>query len=141
MVVATAPITTPTNQEQNSRNDIHVSNEIFQYMNTATLANFIADLYCREIHNHDDEKYQESKNIISLVNALKSLENDTYFGLEHEIDNISNIAMEMYEYEVKEIDRIVWKIMAKEEDIITFDSYLQKAKEFLVENTCLKLLK
>ena len=31
MVVATAPITTPTNQEQNSRNEIHVSNEIFQY--------------------------------------------------------------------------------------------------------------
>ena len=139
MVVATAPITTNVNQGKNPNKAIHVPSEFFQYMNPATLENLIADLYSREIDYHDDEDYQELKNVVALVNAIKCL-ND-FCGIDNSIEMILQISYELYQLDITTLDKIILKIMADEEEILSFDGYLQKAKEFLVENTCLKLLK
>lgn len=139
MVEATAPITTNVNQESNPDGAIHVPSEFFLYMNPTTLENLIADLYSREIQYHDDEDYQELKNVVALVNAIKYL-ND-YNGIDNSIEMILKISDELYELDITAVDKIILKIMAEEADLLSFDGYLHKAKEFWIENTCLKLLK
>ena len=139
MVEAKAPIRTNQNQEKKADSAFYVSSEIFQYMNPETLVNLIADLYSREVQQAENKPYQELKNIVSLVNAIKRL--DDFCGIEESMESILLTCLEFYELETTELDKIVLKIMANEEETLSFNSYLNKAKDFIIENTCLKLLR
>ena len=130
MVEATAPITTNPNQENKSDGAIHVPCEFFLYLNPTTLENLIADLYSREIKYQEAENYQELKNIVSLVNAIKCL--DDLCDIDDSIDLIMKLSLEYYELETTELDKIVLKIMADEEEILSFTGYLNKAKDSMI---------
>ena len=129
MVEATAPITTNQNQEKKADGAIQVQSDFFLYLNATTLENLIADLYSREILYQASENYQELKNIGSLVSAIKCL--DELCDIEDSIDLILKMCSDYYELETTQVDKIVLKIMADEDEILSFKDYLKKAKDLV----------